>query len=85
MRKVLLAAAIATSVLSAPAFAADTTATGAIKALDAAKCTITLADGKVYQFAAKCDFSKLKAGDKVVITYVTKGTENDASKVVPAA
>ena len=82
MRKVLLAAILATSVLSAQAFAADSTAAGAIKALDAAKCTITLADGKVYQFAAKCDFSKLKVGDKVTITFTTKGTENDASKVV---
>ena len=81
MRKVLLAAFVATSVLSAQAFAADSTATGAIKALDPTKCTVTLADGKVYQFAAKCDFSKLKVGDKVTITFTTKGTENDASKV----
>ena len=42
---------------------------------------VTLADKAVYQFAAKCDFSKLKAGEKVAITYAVKGKVNEASAI----
>ena len=69
---------------SSVAMAADTTATGAIKSLDAKACTVTLADAKVYQFAAKCDFTKLTVGEKVTITYTTKGTTEEASMIAAA-
>ena len=59
------------------------TATGAIKALDAKACTVTLDSDAVYKFKAKCDFASLKVGEKVTLTYITK-TTLDASKIVAA-
>jgi Cu/Ag efflux protein CusF len=84
MRKIMLPALIAASlVASTAAFAADQTATGAITSMDAKECTVTL--GKtVYQFAPKCDFSKLKAGEKVTITYTVASGKDMASKIVAA-
>lgn len=82
MRKVLLSVALLTALASTSALAADSEAKGAIKSMDPAKCTLTLADGKVYQFPAKCDFSALKANENVTITYTMKGDVNEASKVV---
>lgn len=64
--------------------AADQTAKGPIKALDAKACTVTI-DTAVYQFPAKCDFSKLKVGENVAITYQVNNNVNDASKIAPAA
>ena len=85
MRPILLSCAILGSLVAASsAMAADLTATGSIKALDAKACTVTLADNKVYQFPAKCDFSKLKASENVVITYTVKGAANAASKIAAA-
>lgn len=84
MRHILIATAFVGSLLATSAMAADLTDKGAIKTMDAKKCTITLADNKVFQFADKCDFSKLKAAESVVITYVVKGTVNNASKVAAA-
>ncbi len=84
MRKIMLPALVAVSlVASTAAFAADQTATGAITSLDAKACTVTL--GKtVYQFAEKCDFSKLKTGEKVTITYTVANNKDVASKIVAA-
>ncbi len=84
MRHLLVSAALVAALGSSSVMAADLTAKGSIKSMDTTKCTITLADGKVYQFAPKCDFSKLKENENVVITYVVKGDVNDASKVVAA-
>jgi len=81
MRHLLVSAALVAALTGSSAMAADLTAKGNIKSIDSTKCTITLADGKVYQFAPKCDFSKLKANESVVITYTVKGSVNDASKV----
>ena len=84
MRHILIATVLVGSVLASSAMAADVTDKGAIKSMDAKKCTITLADSKVFQFADKCDFAKLKAGENVTITYTVKGTVNNASKVAAA-
>src|SRR3569833_2807965 len=46
MRHILIATALVGSVLASSAMAADLTDKGAIKAMDAKKCTITLADAK---------------------------------------
>jgi Cu/Ag efflux protein CusF len=81
---VLVAVTLGTSSMAMAAAAADLTANGVIKTIDAKACTITLADKSVYQFAAKCDFSKLTVGEKVVITYTKKGTVDEASKIVAA-
>ena len=84
MRYTLIAATLAVAVLSSQAMAADMTAKGKIKSMDSTKCSITLVDGKVYQFAPKCDFSKLKANESVAITYTVKGKFNVATKVAAA-
>ena len=62
----------------------DSTATGAIKALDVKACTVTLDSDAIYKFKPKCDFSKLTVGEKVTVTYVTKGKDLDASTIVAA-
>ena len=82
MKKFILPLLLVASVgASSYALAADMTVKGAIKTLDAKTCDVTLADGKVYNFGTKCDFSKLKAGENVTITYVVKGKVNEASKI----
>jgi Cu/Ag efflux protein CusF len=59
-----------------------TTTDGTIKAIDAKACTITLDNKAVYHFVAKCDFSKLTAGEKVAVTWQTKHKLHWANKVV---
>ncbi|MEP7241321.1 MAG: DUF1344 domain-containing protein [Devosia sp.] len=82
MRKLLVPMLVVVSLgLSSMAMAADSSATGAIKALDAKACTVTLADNTVYHFGAKCDFSKLKVGDKVTVTFTKAGDTDNASKI----
>jgi hypothetical protein len=44
------------------------TLTGAIKALDAKACTVTIGT-RVIHFAQKCDFSKFKVGERVKLTW----------------
>jgi Cu/Ag efflux protein CusF len=84
MRKIIVSGLVIASLAASSAtFAAATTATGAITSMDAKSCTVTL-DKTVYQFPAKCDFSKLKAGEKVTITFEVKAGKNDATKIEPA-
>ncbi|WP_055049012.1 DUF1344 domain-containing protein [Devosia sp. A16] len=54
---------------------------GTIKALDAKACTVTLASKHVYEFGPKCDFSKLKVGEKVTIKWAPKGKMRDAMSI----
>ena len=73
----------ASSTMAAPAPAAQApvvvapmhlkTARGTIKLIDAKACTITLTSRNVYQFEPKCDFSKLKVGERVSLKWATKG------------
>ena len=85
MRKYVLPLLLVASFgLSSAAMAAPQTAAGAIKAIDAKACTVTLDNAAVYTFAAKCDFSKLTVGEKVTVTFDVKGTENDASAIAAA-
>ena len=60
---------------------APTVTNGVIKALSAKACTVTLDNKTTYYFAAKCDFSKLKVGEKVAITWTAKGKKDMASKI----
>lgn len=79
---IVLVASLGASVAMA-ATAAPTITNGQIKSMDAKACTVALANDKnVYQFPAKCDFSKLKAGEKVAITWTLNGKVYDASKIV---
>lgn len=83
MRKFLIPAAAALVALSAGgAFAAS--ATGAIKAIDAAHHTVTLDNGQVYQFAATANLSGWHVGDKTQITYQVQNGKNMASAAVKA-
>jgi len=82
MRKFILPLLLVASVgASSAALAATSTAHGKIHSLDAKACTVTLDDKKVYSFAPKCDFSKLKAGEQVSITYEMSGKENKATAI----
>ena len=86
MRKLALSLVLlAAAGLSTAALAADSTATGKIKALDAKACTVTLDNSTVYHFDAKCDLSKFKAGEKVTITWAAKDNADWASKIVAAS
>ena len=85
MRKFLIPLMLVASVgVSSVALAAPSTAHGAIQSMDSKACTVTLADKAVYQFAPKCDFSKLKAGEKVAITYSISGKLKKAIAIAGA-
>jgi curli biogenesis system outer membrane secretion channel CsgG len=94
MRKLALPLLIVVALGATSAMAATTTPTtpakpavaptvtnGMIKALSAKACTVTLDNKTTYYFAAKCDFSKLKVGEKVAITWTPKGKKDLASKI----
>lgn len=74
-------AATATTTPAKPAAVAPTVTNGMIKALSAKACTVTLDNKTTYHFAPKCDFSKLKVGEKVAITWTAKGKKDMASKI----
>ena len=85
MRKVLIpAVAVAFLATSIGAFAADASATGAIKSIDDKAMTITLDGGAVYKLPAGFKLADLKVGEKVVVTWVLKGAEHDAVTVAMA-
>ena len=85
MRKVLVSLLVVASLgASSIAMAAPADTAGKIKALDAKACTVTLDNNTVYQFAAKCDFSKLTVGEKVKITADKTGNKEMATAIVAA-
>lgn len=72
------------SAAHAPAVAAPIhlkTTRGTIKLIDAKACTITLISKSVYQFGPKCDFTKLKVGEKVAIKWAPKGKIHNATSI----
>jgi Protein of unknown function (DUF1344) len=83
MRKSLIIAAAAASIISSAAFAA--TATDSIKSIDKTKHTLTLADGKVYDTPATWKATGFKVGDKVTVTYDMKDGKMMASAVAHAS
>jgi Protein of unknown function (DUF1344) len=84
MHNVILPIAVLASLAAASmAMAATPTVTnGIIKSLDSKACTVTLADEVTYQFAPKCDFSKMSAGEKVAVTWTLNGKVNQATAIV---
>jgi Cu/Ag efflux protein CusF len=84
MRKSIIVAALAATLVSGAALAAATTDTGAIKSLDAAKSLVTLADGKVFQAPAGWNFANYKVGDKVRVIYEMQNGKMTASEIVRA-
>lgn len=82
MRYLLASAAIAATLVAAPAaFAANQTATGSIKAYDAKTHSITLDNGTTYALPAKMKAPTLKAGEKVQVSWVLKNGKYDATGV----
>jgi Cu/Ag efflux protein CusF len=78
-----LAAALVGSLIAGSALAAAAqTATGVIKTIDPDKKDIVLDSGATYMLPAKFDLKKISVGEKVKVTYTTKGDEMVASKVV---
>lgn len=57
------------------------TARGTVKLLDAKACTVTLTSKNVYQFGPRCDFSKLKVGERVSIKWAPSGKVRDAMSI----
>lgn len=57
------------------------TARGIVKLIDAKACTVTLTSRNVYQFEPKCDFSRLKVGERVTIKWEPKGKLRDATLI----
>ncbi len=83
MRKSLMIAAVAASVISSAAFAA--TATDSIKTIDQGKHQLTLADGKTFALPSAWKATGFKVGDKVTITYEMKNGKMEASAVTHAS
>lgn len=71
----------ALTAMSASAFAASQTKTGDVKSTDTAKHELTLANGDTFEVGSHVKLDKIKAGDKVAITFETKDGKMLASKV----
>lgn len=71
----------ALTAMSASAFAASQTKTGDVKSTDAAKHELTLSNGDTFEVSSHVKLNKIKAGDKVAITFDTKDGKMIASKV----
>lgn len=82
--KSILPAALIAAFSASAAMAAPLTKTGEIKSTDATKHELVLATGDTFVVGAKVNLAKLKAGEKVTVTYETKDGKNEASKVAPA-
>lgn len=81
MRGMILPSLTAIAVIAASgAYAAQ--ASGNIKTMDMKAHTVTLADGKMYELPASYDMSKLKANEKVKVTYSNKGSKHMATAIV---
>jgi hypothetical protein len=82
LKRSLAVALVGTMIAGSALAAAAQTATGVIKTIDPDKKDIVLDTGGTYMLPAKFDVKKVKVGEKVKITYTTKGDEMVASKVV---
>ncbi len=83
MRKSIITAALAATLVSSAAFAA--TATDSIKSINPTKHQLTLADGKVYDLPTSWQSNGFKVGDKVKVTYELKNGKMMASAVTHAS
>ena len=84
MRAFLVPAAIAATLALAPIAFAAQSATGTIKALDANHHSLTLSDGTVYMLPRAYQTSRLKVGEKVMISFDMKGGNHEAISVTAA-
>lgn len=74
-------AVAAITALALPAVAATQTKTGEIKSTDSAKHELVLANGDTFQLGANVKVDKLKAGEKVTVSYESKDGKMIASSV----
>jgi hypothetical protein len=80
MKRVIIAAAAAVSVMTGIAFAA--TDTGVIKHIDPRNDAITLDDGRTFTLAEGTEAESLKVGQKVEVTYDLKSGKMIATKIL---
>jgi Protein of unknown function (DUF1344) len=89
MRKLLLGAVAAISVLGAATFAfaegPAVTATGKVKSVDMLQHTVTFEDGSTHKFARGVRIDDVKVGERVTLTYSSVGSITEVSGVAPAA
>jgi hypothetical protein len=81
MRKSLAIAAVAASLLTTAAVAANLTDTGTIKTIDKVKHELTLADRKIFVLPATWQGTGFNVGDKVKVTYEMQNGEMTASDI----
>lgn len=60
-------------------------ASGSVKSVSEKSHEVVMDNGQTYVFSAKEDLSKVKAGEKVKITYETKGGKHEATAISPAS
>jgi uncharacterized protein DUF1344 len=78
------AVVLGAALVSTSAFAVTQSVTGEIKSSDAAKHEFVLVSGETFQASSKIRLEKIKAGEKVTVSYNVKNGKMLASKVVPA-
>jgi Cu/Ag efflux protein CusF len=68
------------------AFAGDTIyrTTGTIKSVDLMQHVVTLENGSTYKIADGVNIKRMKAGEKVTLTYSAFGGSIEASRITPA-
>lgn len=75
---------VAVALFSTAALAATETKTGEVKTTDVAKHQLSLSTGETFEVGSHVKLDKIKAGEKVTITFENKNGKMEASKVVPA-
>jgi Cu/Ag efflux protein CusF len=79
--KIAPIALVALAAFSSAALAASQTKSGDVRSTDAAKNELTLSSGDTFELARGIKLDKIKAGDKVAVTYEMKDGKMWASKV----
>ena len=82
MRATLVAMTLLAAISAVPALADN--ADGTIKSIDKDKATGTMTDGKTYDLPGEFDYTSIKPGMKVFITYEKIGNERYVSGIDPA-
>jgi Cu/Ag efflux protein CusF len=81
-KKFVAPLALATlAALATGALAASQIKTGDIRSTDTAKHELTLSSGDTFEVGSNVNLDKLKAGDKVAVTYAMKDGKMVASKI----
>jgi len=82
IKRIIPAVLVASMFVGSALAAAALSVTGVIQTIDTAKNDIVLQTGETFTLPAKFDVKKIKVGEKVKVTYTTKGNDMVASKVV---